>query len=156
MLIENFEEIRRDGLIITESLTLIEMIERGWCPDKVVKLRWNYGDLLVIINNPYGILAEVIANREMVALISHQDADEINCVLSVVNADGSSRFVIANTQQIDDEILGGYFSGFKPSRIEGPSCFGVVFCVSGINQLYQVDIDALSGVVLDKYLLPWG
>jgi len=53
--VSKFEEVRADGNVIPEGMTLEDMHARGWQPCKVIALRWTYDGKLIEFSAPHGI-----------------------------------------------------------------------------------------------------
>ena len=149
MTIQDFKEIRRDGKIINESMDAKAIFSLG-SPEKVTKVQWRNGSQVVFLDDSHGVLAKVVPGRQFVVANMHDESGQ-HRILSIINADGSRRIELSNTQKIlgKDEI--GEFRWFEPARVASPNIFGVIFCRSIDNSMFQLDIDALDGNVIGIY-----
>jgi hypothetical protein len=66
-------KIRRDGIIIDETLTLTEQLTRGIPPCKVDALDWECDGRKVAYRVPFGLLAMIIPGRQFLAVIEDKD-----------------------------------------------------------------------------------
>lgn len=111
----HFQEIRRDGRRIDETMTLDQLIGLGWPPDQVVRLEWQAGQRTVVVDAPHGVLAKVLADRHSIAVLTKVAGEACSpAQLSVLNEDGSTRLDIPNRQTIDHELTPGQFLWFEP------------------------------------------
>lgn len=148
--VENFVEIRRDGKTIPESMSVDEMIAQGWSAEKVIEARWLFDGQPVSLANEHGLLAEVTPRRDGVAVLRNSGDEQVPGTLEVVNADGTSRLVIGNHQQINGRDYGGAFGWLERARVVAPNAFGAVFRAEN-GAMWQLDIDANTGQVLGVY-----
>ncbi|MRD46973.1 hypothetical protein GHT07_06770 [Caenimonas koreensis DSM 17982] len=149
--VKDFVKLRRDGKAIPEAMTVDQMIEQGWTPEKVIEARWLFDERPVVLTNRFGLLAKVLPQRDGIAVIVDHDDTAMNNELRVVNADGTVRFVLANHQQINGRDQAGAFAWFEPSRTKVSSAFGVVFQAPTGSSMWQLDVDADDGRVLAAY-----
>jgi len=150
-MIEHFKEVRRDGKVIEDSMTLEEMHKRGWHPEKIVEIQWTHEGRLVRRASAGGILAEIVYGREFVAVIEHNDKKPQSSILSIIHADGSVAHVVSNTQLILGKYEKGEFRWFEPPKMNRTNICGVVFeCVNN-HAMYQLELDAAEGTVIDAY-----
>jgi hypothetical protein len=147
-LIERFQSIRRDGKIIEESMTPVEMIRAGWQPDKVLVLRWVWFGRTIELRSQFGFLSRVVQSREYVAVLEDTDATGQHAVLTVYQADGSPREIYRNVLEISGKPEAGEFASFRSPQSPLPTAFCVLFDVFRNGGRFQVDIDAASGAVL--------
>jgi len=89
--ISNFHKIRRDGKVIPEGMTGVEMIAAGWEPDKVLWLRWDCDGHPTELASHYGLLSRVVPSHEYVAVLEDTDATGDHATLRVHLADGTIR-----------------------------------------------------------------
>jgi hypothetical protein len=143
-IVEDFLEVRRDGKIIPETMTVEQMVAQGWSSERIVQIRWRFDDRDVSLANEHGLLTQVTPRRDGVVVIGNQQGGP--STLAVINGDGSTRLVIDNQQRINGRQEAGVFSWFEPCRTVGANCFGAVFRTQ--SAMYQVDIDADTGHVL--------
>lgn len=147
--IGNFQEIRRDGKIIDESMSANDIFLLG-TPEKIIELQWANGSQKISLKNNYGILAKVVPGRAFVAANEYDDFGQ-NRLLSIINSDGSRHLTLPKEQLIRGKKEHGEFCWFEPARVESPNIFGVVFQRSGDNSMFQLDIDAQDGRVVAVY-----
>ncbi len=146
---DSFQEKRRDGKIILETMSVQDVINKGWGVDQIVAVRWKNDVGNVELKNSEGILAEVLPDRSgVVALVTIGNKD----VLKVFNSDGTERLIIPNHQNISGSDITGIFEWFEPSSIADGVSFGVVFSDRSSGVSYQLDIDSTNGKVVSEKL----
>ncbi|MFB9240273.1 hypothetical protein IV454_23840 [Massilia antarctica] len=155
-LIQNFREIRRDGKVIEAGVDMQAILALGWSPDKIVRLEWEADGRTIHRDCPHGVLAKVLPDRMSIALMEHTPVDTgMRKKLSVIDADGTTRYVIADTHVINGRALMGVFAWFEPARVEPERCFGVIFQTvpdaDGTQEQYQFDLDIASGEIVGAY-----
>jgi hypothetical protein len=152
--ISNFHKIRRDGKVIPEGMTGVEMIAAGWEPDKVLRLRWDYDGHPIELASPYGLLSRVVPRHEYLAVLEDTDATGDHATLRVYLPDGTIRESLPNipewaeTAQSVARKEEGEYVWFQMPKSPLPTAFAVVFRVYRNGATYRVDIDAASGAVL--------
>jgi hypothetical protein len=145
----SFKEKRNDGRFIDETMTIQDVINRGWGVAPIIEIQWKTDKGIQRISNSLGILAEVLPNRTgVVCLLSGHEKD----VLKVFNSDGSERLVLPKAQTIAGKSINGQYEWFEQSSNQDGNSFSVVFrdLLSGF--LYLLDIDARTGIVLSERL----
>lgn len=147
--IEDFREIRRDGKAIDESMSVEDIFALG-APEKIIEVQWKSDSRPIFLKNSHGVLAKVIYGKQFVA-VNEYDGDGKRRTLSIVNADGSRRLQLSNTQTIRGKDEAGEFCWFEPARVESKNVFGVVFRRFRDNSMFQLDIDAIDGHVISVY-----
>jgi hypothetical protein len=152
-MISNFKEIRRDGNVIRESMTIEEFAARGWSPDKVTGVTWDNDGQLVQMEALHGVLAKTLPDRDGVAWMENADETGLRSSLSVLNADGSVRLVVPDTQLINGRSETGTYCWYEPARSSPGTHFGVVFRVDRNQAIFQLDIDMHSGTTAAVYPL---
>jgi hypothetical protein len=149
MTIQQFIEIRRDGKVIDETMSVEDIGALG-AIEKVIEVQWRNGSQPVSFRDAYGVLAIVVPGREFVAANGHDESGQRR-VLSVINADGTQRLQLSNTQVIRGKGELGDFRWFESPRVESLNVFGVVFERASDNSMFQLDIDAINGNVVGVY-----
>jgi hypothetical protein len=146
--IENFQEVRRDGQIISEGMTS-EQIDALGDISRVVEVRWQNSltGKTVSVKSKFGVLSKVIDGRRWVAAMVY-DSDT-QCSLVIFDSGGEVHLRVPNVQRINDEERTGLFAGFSEPHSQGDGVFGVIFRTEGFDwDRYWMDIDALTGKVL--------
>ncbi|MEY8200266.1 MAG: hypothetical protein RPS47_13580 [Colwellia sp.] len=146
-IIKYFQEVRRDGKIIEENMSVQDLIDEGWGVEQVTTLRWEVEGKKKELHNSAGILAEVLSDRSAVVGIFTQGGNDI---LKVINPDGTERLTISNNQLLNGDIVKGVFEWFEPASCNSGPCFGVIFKSDSTGNIYQLDIDAISGQVISE------
>jgi hypothetical protein len=152
--ISNFYEIRRDGKVIREGVTALEMITSGWEPDKVLSLRWDWDGHPIELVSRYGFLSRVVSSREYLAVLEDTDATGGHATLSVYLPNGTRREDFPNILEFPETAKfpahkeAGEYVWFQTPKSQLPTAFAVVFRVYYNGATYRVDIDAASGAVL--------
>lgn len=144
----SFIEVRRDGRVIDESMTTDRMLEEGWLPDKVIALRWDWSGTMIELRTAFGFLAQIVPDREYVAVLEEIDGTGDHAVLSVYNANGALHRSFRNLVEVAGTLEVGEFSWFEEPVSPLPTAFSPVFTVARTGGTFQVDIDAASGAVL--------
>ena len=138
--VTRFRSIRADGKVIDESMTVADMLARGWNPATVVAIEWESAGDTVSLRSEDGVAAHVVPGRRFVAVIERG-------VLRILHADGSPGAAISSVQTIRGRQLHGSFAWFEPPRTQSMDAFGSVFLTGG-NGDFQIDVDAATGRVL--------
>jgi hypothetical protein len=152
--ISNFHEIRRDGKVIPEGMTGVQMLAAGWEPDKVLWLRWDYYGQPIELASPYGFLSRVVPSHEYLAVLEDTDETGDHARLSVYLSNGTFRGTFPNildlpgNSQIGPHREAGEYAWFQKPKSPLPTAFAAVFKVYRTGGTYRVDIDAASGSVL--------
>lgn len=149
--IQQFKEVRRDGKVIDESMTVEDVFALG-PPEKIIEVQWYDGSERISIRNAFAVLAQVVPGGEFVAANEYDELGQ-HRALSIINADGSRRLQLSNVQKIRANDEAGEFCWFESPRIQSPNVFGVVFSCSRDNSMFQLDIDAIDGSVVGVYPL---
>jgi hypothetical protein len=152
--ISNFQKIRRDGKVIPEGMTGVQMIVAGWEPDKVLRLRWDWDGHPIELTSPYGLLSRVVPSHEYLAVLEDTDATGYHARLSVYLPDGTIKESYpklldfpATAKSLAHKEPGEYV-WFQTPKSPLPTAFAVVFKVYRNGATYRVDIDAATGAVL--------
>jgi hypothetical protein len=152
--ISNFHEIRRDGKVIPDGMTGVQMLAAGWEPDKVLWLRWDWYGHPIELASPYGLLSRVVPNHEYLALLEDTDASGDHATLRICLPDGTIRENFPNilewagTADSGARKEAGEYVWFQTPKSPLPTAFAVVFKVYRNGATYRVDIDAETGAVL--------
>lgn len=139
--IADFVQVRADGKLVPSTLTIKEMLARGWQPSKVVALKWNGGGREVEVQAPSGIHGIVVPGANFVAAL--YGGDEINPRgrLIILSSDGSMHGEIDNFVSISGKGFCGTFGWFEPAMAPHVDMFGVVFQTDEQVAL-RCDVDA--------------
>lgn len=148
--IQQFIRIRRDGKIIDETMKPQDISALG-AIEKVTEIRWLNGSQSVSFQDADGVFAKVVPGRRFVA-VNTTDKSGHSRGLLILNADGTQRFQISNTQVIRGKSEEGEFCWYELPRVESPNVFGIVFNISRNDLFFQLDIDAENGNVVGEYL----
>jgi hypothetical protein len=151
--ISTFLEFRRDGKVIPEGMTAVQMITAGWEPDKVLRLQWDCDGHPIELASPYGMLSRIVRSREYLAVLEDTDATGYRARLSVYLPNGTLRGELADIVEFPEAARwpartepGEYLWFETPKSL--PTAFGVVFKVYRNGATYRVDIDAATDAVL--------
>ena len=150
-LIQQFQEIRRDGKVVDESMTGLDMIRAGWAPDKVLVLRWMYSDRLIELRSPFGLLSRIVATREYIVVLEDTDAGGQYTTLTTYLPDGTPHMTFQNIVPINNHPEAGIFASFRSPESTVPTAFSVLFDVYRNGGRFQVEIDAVTGNVLGAH-----
>ena len=147
----SFVELRRDGRVLDESMTPERILDLGWQPDKVLALRWDYFGTPVDLRTTYGFLAQLVPNREYVAVLEETDETGDHSLLSLYQSNGALVRSFRNLIQIGAIWEVGEFLWFEEPVSSSPTAFSPVFNVARTGATFQVDFDALSGNILGTH-----
>jgi len=147
--IQKFKEIRQDGNVIDESMTVEEIFSLG-SPRIIIEIRWIYQSKLITVFDAFGMLAKVVCGGEFIVVNGHSESGEDRELL-VINADGTRRFKLSNIQMINGKSELGEFRWFEAPRVDAINVFGVVFNRASDNSMFQLDVDAKNGNVIGVY-----
>lgn len=147
--IQQFIRIRRDGKIIDETMKVEDISALG-AIEKVTEIRWLNGSQPVSFRDDCGVFAKVVPGRQFV-VANTNDKSIQRRVLLVLNADGTQRLQLSDTQVIRGKSELGEFCWFEAPRVESLNVFGVVFSRASDNSQFQLDIDAENGNVVGVY-----
>jgi hypothetical protein len=149
--IKKLIEIRPDGEIISESMSISDIVSLG-APQKIVKIKW-FDDLTpVSLENNFGLSSKIAPGDNFIVVNEHQENTEVT-LLSILNPNGTYRLQIPNIQNIRNINEKGKFLWYENSRITLDNVFGIIFCRDRDNSMFQLDIDAASGTVVGTYPL---
>jgi hypothetical protein len=151
--IGSFRQIRRDGNVIDEGMAIDRMISLGWGPARISSIQWENNGHLVARDFQFGVLPKLLPSREAIAALVSRNEEQLSDELIVINSDGSDRFCIPNTQTIDGGQTEGVFCWFELSKDAGQSSFGAVFRSDADGSMFQFDINAATGGVINIYRL---
>jgi hypothetical protein len=152
--ISNFHEIRKDGKVIPEGMTGVQMITAGWEPNKVLYLRWESCGLPVELASPYGFIRHIVPSREYLVVLEDTDEFGDNTRLLVYLPDGTLWRNLPNI--VDFSVMArhlwqeepGHYVWFESTKSPLPTAFGAVFKAYRNNATYRADINAATGAVL--------
>ena len=153
-MISNFHELRRDGKVIPEDMTAVQMTAAGWVPDKVLRIRWDWDGHPIELTTPFGFLSRIVSSREYIAVLEDTDATGDHATLSIYLPDGTLRENYPNIVQFPEterwpaHTEPGEYLWFQTPKSPVPTAFAVVFKVDRNSATYQVDIEAATGAVL--------
>ena len=131
-MITEFSELRRDGSVLTEEMSVEDAFQLG-PPSKVVELRWLSDGTPVRLAAPNGVLARVMPQRTCVVLI-------LDGAVSVIDAGG---LLMRSVPLGPGEPL-----WFEPPRSSQPDELGIVVRTPAGNRIVEVNIT--SGEVLSS------
>jgi hypothetical protein len=151
--IGSFKQLRSDGNIISEDMTVEMMIGLGWQPSTVTEFSWKCNDQLVSKCFQFGVISKLLPNRKAIAALISKNEEQSQEELIVISSDGSDKFRISNIQDIAGRQREGVFCWFEPPKNTSQSSFGAVFRSIEDGAMFQVDIDAVTGQVINTYKL---
>ena len=149
--IQNFREIRRDGRVIPEGMSVEAIARLGSTPVKIAALAWDSDAGGVELKAKHGILSLVLPKRDGVAVIEKTEEAGFVGSLYVVNADGSKRLAVSNLQRINGSDESGQFRWLEKPRGASPNSFGAVFELDRDHSQFRLDIDVVSGATVGVY-----
>ena len=153
--IQDFYEIRQDGKIIPEGMTVEQIFALGEI-SRVVEAHWTNAanQRPVSLKSPFGVFAYIVPGREFIAAMVHTKKGNGSAGdLIVVNPDGSVRFKVPPVQTINGQDMKGVFRGITNTPKAADGFFGAVFEVDFgniylSNAQFRLDIDAATGEVV--------
>ena len=147
MKISNFVQLRADGKLIPNGMTVKSMLSLGWEPSKVVALRWTYGSHQVEFAPGPPVHAIVVPGEDFVAALVYAGGEGAASRLTIINPDGSIHGALENRLDVAGSTAAGEFGWFDPAMTPAANVFGTVFQTSSGDDL-RCDIDASSRSVL--------
>ncbi len=153
-MISNLRHIRRDGKVIPETMTAVQMIAAGWEPDKVLWIRWDSDGHPIELASPFGFLSRVVASREYIVVLEDTDATGNYATLSTYLSDGTLHNIYPNIVHFPATATWpaceepGEYLWFQTPKSPIPTAFAVVFKLHRNSATFQVDIDAATTAVL--------
>lgn len=147
-MIQEFEEIRRDGKIVKENMKAKDLIAMGWKPDNIIEVRWIINGKQIYLKSGRSLLAVVVPGREYVAVIEKNINPNMPSSLYILDSDGNKRASIDNKQIFDGKPFYGEFCWFEQSAATEIGKFGVAFRRKHDDILYHVDINAKDGRII--------
>ncbi len=144
----DFEEVREDGKVIDESMTVERIVALGWPPCKVVEARWRWQEQPLNIAHRLGFLAIVVPDRQHLAILWNNDESGVDATLYVISGDRHRQMKIDDQLLINGKIEPGIYSWFEHFAHESPSVFTCMFSRQRDQAMFRVDIDAASGAVI--------
>jgi hypothetical protein len=152
--ISNFRKIRRDGKVIPEGMTGVQMISAGWEPDKVLRLQWDWNGHAIELVSSFGFLSRIVPSHEYLAVLEDTDATGYQARLSVFLPDGTMKerypnvLELPGTAQRAARQETGEYVWFQTPKSTLPTAFAVVFRIDRNGATFRVDTDAATGAVL--------
>lgn len=147
--VQDFLKIRRDGNIILENMSIQEILALGK-PSPVGEIKWvcSGNGKSVSFNFLFGVSAHVVQGRQFVVAVA--STSNSRGFLTIFNCDGTVHLNISTTQIINGNYEPGDFCWLVNAHYPANNVFGVVFqCSSHLSAKYLMDIDAVSGSVLE-------
>lgn len=133
MAIRDFTEVRRDGQIVNEAMS-VEDIARVGQPEQIVELKWSNGDAAISVLFPEGVPAKVLRDRMHVVAL----------------AGGATSVIYCHGHAVRELELGpGCVCWFEPSPSHAPERIGVVVD-RGASGMHLLDVDALGGQIVSS------
>ena len=151
MKVSLLKEIRKDGKIISEDMTIEDIASLGLPPEKIVSIEWSTDGRTNIYKHDKGIVAKVLPDRTGIALLLFGDKEGGSKELKILNADGSIRLTVNPEHNIDQVKKQVTYLWFEKPKTLSESAFGVVFADDMNKNLYQLDIDSASGKIINIY-----
>jgi len=145
--IESFEEVRADGHVISDDVTVDELLSRGLGIQPIVALRWRSGDVLVEYRAPSAVFGLRVPGGEFIAVHTGEDPSGADNRLSILNALGAEQAnVSARVSFMGTEKL-GFWSRLEHAWNSTEHVFGAVLSTKHDGD-FLCDIDARSAEVL--------
>jgi hypothetical protein len=152
--ISNFQAFRRDGKVIPEGMTGVQMLSAGWEPDKVLRMQWECNGHPIELVTPFGFLSRIVRSRDYLAVLEDTDATGDRASLSIYLPNGTLQtnlpgiVVFPADAKSPAHKEAGEYLWFQTPKSPLPTAFAVVFRVYHNGATYQVDIDAATGAAL--------
>ena len=119
-IVEQFSQIREDGILIPSGTKVKDMLEQGLRPSKVVGLEWVYNGKVVRVEDNVSLHGIVVPGQHFVAAI-------LRCgELNIYNPDGSMLGTLASVE-FKGSTYHGNFGWFEPALVQRDDTFGVIF-----------------------------
>jgi hypothetical protein len=141
----DFREIRADGKQVDDSMSIEELLAKGWKPSPVIEIQWKCSGKSYNLKNADGLSAVLLNDGATIAVLYWNYP---NNTFDFLNSDGSQRFLISNEQSIEGELSIGSFSSPSSEDVEGHACCKVIFDSPLLHNLFEIYIDAVKGNVV--------
>jgi hypothetical protein len=145
--IERFREICADGRALDERRRLAEIHNRTWKPSTVVKLEWVCKGRPVEIEHMYGLMAQVLPDRQSLALLRSSPHRRFAELLEFVDMHGDIQLALESPLQLHGKSVFGEFAWFEAPRVEAPRIVRVVFWACAEDNYFLLDVNADSGAI---------
>lgn len=152
--ISKIKEIRKDGKMIDESLTLTKLIQMGWLPSKIIEIKWEFDGKTISLKSDYGFLNRVTDDRQHLAVMEDIDPTGAVCEFRIYDGHGKLQRIIPNQIPLRNNERTGMFRNFRPPQVKTPTALGAVFDADADptgtltdGGAWQVDIDSGTGVI---------
>lgn len=135
-------EIRRDGTVIDETMTIEDIIALEGS-EEIVEVRWRNGSQSISIRDDCGLWVKIVAGGSFVVV---SRCDEFGKhAMFVFNANGAQRFQLPNVQIINGKSEDGEFLWIEEPYTKSANVFGAIFERACDHSQWWLDIDAESG-----------
>lgn len=149
MSVFDFQEIRIDGKVIPEGMTVEDMAKRQWPIAKVQTVCWSDGKHTTSLSHEGGLLAKVLPDRSGVIVILFSDGES---EARIYNADGSERFTLPRPAR-EVNNLQGRFSWLEASEIDPLHNVGIVYYVVDNGDMLYLDVDVSRGLYASSHII---
>lgn len=145
--IERLREICADGRALDERRKLAEIHNRTWKPSTVVRLEWVCNGHPVEIEHMYGLMAQVLPDRQRIALLRSSPRHRFAEMLELIDARGATHLTVESPLTLAGKSVAGEFAWFEAPRAHAPQIVRVVFWSRASDSYFLLDVHAESGAI---------
>jgi hypothetical protein len=143
--------LREDGKTIPEGMSSEDIWSKLGGVSRTVGVQWEHAGETHELMNPNGLWVWVLPNRDGIAINDADDSSGKYTKLRVLNANGTLRFEVPTVQMIKGNLRAGTFAWYEQPRTLRENAFGVMYVALEDGTMYQLDIDGMTGQVIDVY-----
>jgi hypothetical protein len=145
--IKNFEKVRADGHVISETVTVDDLLSRGLGIRHVVSLRWIYEGVVVQHVARSAVVGMVVPGDHFVAAVTFEHPSGVNERLVVLGPNGNEHATIQDHVCFMGVDKPGRWNWFEPAMSPRNDVFGAVLSTKHDGD-FLCDIDARTAEVL--------
>jgi len=142
--IEQFRELCTDGRAVGEKPRRPAAVER-WKSSTIVRLQWKCGGRGIEIEHLYGLTAQVLPDRRVVAVLRSSPHGRFANALEFIDARGAQLCRLESPVVIEGQRVTGEFTWFESPIEHTPPTVRVVFCGVGNDRYYLLDVNPANG-----------
>jgi hypothetical protein len=143
--IEQYKELCTDGRAASERARLPLAVER-WKSSTIVRLQWECAGRGVEIEHVYGITAQLLPDRRVVAVLRSSPHGRFSNALEFFDAHGAPLCRLESPVVIDGQKIHGEFAWFESPIERAPATVRVVFC-GVFDRYYMLDVNPTNGEI---------
>lgn len=146
--IERFKELCTDGRPVSDPSrfpTASGAVATRWKSSTIVRLQWECAGQDIEIEHLYGITAQVLPDRRVVAVLRSSPHGRFATALEFFDARGTPLFTLSSPIRIEGQSVSGEFAWFESATERTPAAVRVVFWALGDDRYYLLDVSSATG-----------